>query len=300
MAACIEHAGQVRLRLQMHRLAGRMRPVRGRVLSSFIGVVLLVAALPFIAAALLRARLHREPRFGKLGSRFTEYTLVDRHGKQLSVVGSWPRLINVIRGDVALVGPAVRDSRSLDFKAEANRRVTSVEPGLICSWWIRRRTNIAYSTQIATDLEYLESRSLRTDLGIVLRALLSLAYGGNGGQFEAVPEILGLPLDNVTLAEAVDETLRPAEQTRQVSFVNVDCVNKSRYDREYRRILQKSSLRLADGIGLRIAGKLLRSEIRQNVNGTDLFPFLCEKMRDSGLSLFLLGGRPGVADAVAA
>src|SRR6202011_601023 len=54
----------------------------------------------------------------------------------------------------------------------------------------------------------------------------------------------------------------------------------------------------ADGSGLKIAGKLLGSEIRQNVNGTDMFPRLCEALSGAGAGMFLLGAQPGVAEKV--
>lgn len=299
MSACVERAGHVRFRRQLHRAAWRLRPRIGQWASTLPAAGLLLLSLPVLLPALLCARIRKERRVGRLAAPFMEYTLVNRTGKPLPVIGNWPHLWNVVRGQVALVGPEARGGEALDLKAEQNRRIASVSPGLVSNWWIRQRTNIAYTTQSVADLEYVESRSFRTDAGIALRALISLAYGRQGSEFAAVPEILGLPLDNVTLDEAVTEVLRPAAEVRQISFINVDCVNKSCGDSEYRQVLQQSSLRLADGIGLRIAGKILRSEIRQNVNGTDLFPVLCERMERDGLKLFLLGGRPGVADDVA-
>ncbi|MEI8133408.1 MAG: WecB/TagA/CpsF family glycosyltransferase, partial [Leptolinea sp.] len=43
----------------------------------------------------------------------------------------------------------------------------------------------------------------------------------------------------------------------------------------------------------------LKWEAKQNVNGTDLFPRLCQMLEARGASLFLLGGQPGVAESVA-
>ena len=60
-----------------------------------------------------------------------------------------------------------------------------------------------------------------------------------------------------------------------IAFVNADCLNKAARVGEYRRKLNGASLVLADGIGVKIAGSILARPIRQNVNGTDLFPHLC-------------------------
>ena len=67
---------------------------------------------------------------------------------------------------------------------------------------------------------------------------------------------------------------------------------------EYEARLQAADAVLADGIGIRVAGKLIRQEIRQNVNGTDLFPLLCGRLQGSELGMYLLGAKPGVAEAV--
>lgn len=300
MSACIQYAGLVRLRLRMHRATATVHELAPEWLSSAIACLLLLFVCPVLLPALLLARVDGERQTGRAGRSFIVYRLVGRSGRTLPLVGSWPRLWNVVRGDLRLVGPEPRRVAGLDLKSEPGRRIASVQPGLVCNWWIRRRTNVAYATQTETDLQYIESRSLRTDLGIALRALLSLAYGSQGSHFDAVPKILGLPLDNITLAEAADEIIKPSATAKQISFINVDCVNKSCRDEEYREILCRSSLRLADGIGLRIAGKILGAEIRQNVNGTDLFPLLCAQMEERNLSIFLLGGRPGVAESVAA
>jgi N-acetylglucosaminyldiphosphoundecaprenol N-acetyl-beta-D-mannosaminyltransferase len=54
---------------------------------------------------------------------------------------------------------------------------------------------------------------------------------------------------------------------------------------------------LADGIGMKIAGRVLGSEIRENLCGTDVFPRLCAALAQRNKSIYLLGARPGVAEA---
>ncbi len=84
-----------------------------------------------------------------------------------------------------------------------------------------------------------------------------------------------------------------------VCMTNAHCANVSCLDAAYHQTLLASALNLADGVGLRIAGKLKRTPVRQNVNGTDLFPRLCAMLEGTQESLYLLGGRPGVAESVA-
>jgi N-acetylglucosaminyldiphosphoundecaprenol N-acetyl-beta-D-mannosaminyltransferase len=211
-------------------------------------------------------------------------------------------LREVAAGRKAWVGPEWRQPGELDFRREEYRLAASVRAGLVSLWWVRQRTSIAFGRQVETDCEYAATRSLRGDLGILFRAALAQLYGASPASYVEQPVILGVPLDNCTMDSAIDRILAPAEsaRARQVSFINADCLNKAVEDGAYREVLATSDLRLGDGIGLRMGGRMLGREIRQNVNGTDLFPRLCERMEAGGLRLFLLGGRPGVAEGVSA
>jgi len=266
----------------------------GRVLAALI----LAAMAPLILLALLfGARIEKTPRMGRHGRQIWDITLA-RKGRPIPWASWLPRLFQILRGELAWVGPNARSAGELDLRHEPERRVVSVRPGLISTWWIRRRTNIAFSGQIEIDAEYINERSLKTDVGILVRSMLVFAYGGAAKETTSRTEFLGVPTDNITMQEAIDAVMAPSSSARQVSFVNVDCVNKACRDQAYREVLVTSDLRLADGIGLRIAGKILGNEVRQNVNGTDMFPRLCARLQDEKASLFLLGGRPGIADGV--
>lgn len=119
------------------------------------------------------------------------------------------------------------------------------------------------------------------------------------------PTLFDIPIDNVHMDEAIGMILARTqddsgdnERFSQVSFVNADCVNIAARNNRYRQVLQSSNLVFADGIGMRIAGRCLGVPIVDNVNGTDLFPQLLTAAATSGLRVFLLGGRPGIAAAV--
>lgn len=103
------------------------------------------------------------------------------------------------------------------------------------------------------------------------------------------------------MEEAIDLIDRAvdAREPKCVFFVNADCLNVSARDDRYHRILgREDALVFADGIGLKLAGRLSGQEVRDNVNGTDMFPILCSMAAKRGRSLFLLGARPGVAEKV--
>jgi N-acetylglucosaminyldiphosphoundecaprenol N-acetyl-beta-D-mannosaminyltransferase len=114
-------------------------------------------------------------------------------------------------------------------------------------------------------------------------------------------KLFDIEIDNVTLEQAVELILDrlDGDSPAQVSFVNADCVNIASRNPEYLEALRQSELAFADGTGMRVAGEVLGQPVRENVNGTDLFPRLASALRGTGKRIYLLGGRPGVADRVA-
>ncbi len=119
----------------------------------------------------------------------------------------------------------------------------------------------------------------------------------------ALPRIslFDIAIDNVTLEQAVETIVErlDGDTATQVSFVNADCVNIACRNRKYLEALQQSDLVFADGIGVRVAGDVLGQPVRDNVNGTDLFPLLAKALEYTGKRIYLLGGQPGVAEGVA-
>ena len=112
--------------------------------------------------------------------------------------------------------------------------------------------------------------------------------------------IHGIRLVNLAMDEAlaaIEAALAACQPTR-ISFVNADCVNIAAVNPAYREALAGTDWVFIDGIGMRIAGKIMDQPVRDNVNGTDLFPRLCESLTQQGKRLFLYGAQPGVAAAV--
>lgn len=114
--------------------------------------------------------------------------------------------------------------------------------------------------------------------------------------------LLDVPLRNVAMGDAVAEIADAAAGDRlaHFAFVNADCMNRAVALPRYRALLVKARAVYADGSGIRLATRLFTPfAIRDNVNGTDMFPLLCDELARRGRSLYLLGAAPGVAAAVA-
>ncbi len=121
---------------------------------------------------------------------------------------------------------------------------------------------------------------------------------------------LGIPVDNLTLTEAVDKVTAMARRregrARLVSTLNVDFLVNALGTRfadarhpELLDVLRNSDLVTADGFPLLWLSRLLGRPLQQRVCGSDLVPALAERAAEEGLSIFLLGGGDGAADAAA-
>jgi len=122
----------------------------------------------------------------------------------------------------------------------------------------------------------------------------------NATQRLPVVRCLGVPVANVTMAHAIDALVDLRRQGGgSVAFLNAHCANVACRSAEYRAALEQASLVFGDGSGVRLASRLAGTPIVDNVNGTDMAPLLFDRMAAEGLSLYLLGARPGVARAAA-
>jgi N-acetylglucosaminyldiphosphoundecaprenol N-acetyl-beta-D-mannosaminyltransferase len=269
------------------------------------GVLLVIAWPLFLALLFVAIRngggVRRSQCLGRWGIPFEYLSFEFKSGLDRTPLTQMPALVNLLRGDISLIGPRPVAPDAISAGERNAWRRYNVRPGLLCLWWIRQRANIAYSPETEIDSEYIDSQSLWGDFAIALRAIPAAMYGPGVATAPDRISLLGIPIDNLTMDEAIERMIRrPAGQgAAQVCFVNADCVNVAFRHNAYRNLLNHCHLVLGDGIGVKLAGKILNSNIRQNVNGTDLFPRLCEELERRQLGIFLLGGKPDVADDVA-
>ena len=110
--------------------------------------------------------------------------------------------------------------------------------------------------------------------------------------------VLGLPLNSLTVTEAVDaiEGLLLSGGNHQVCPVNLDVWLNSLSDPHLHRIMARCSLSFPDGMPLVWVSRLLGCPLAERITGVDLVPKLAELSAKKGYKIFLLGGRKGVAD----
>ena len=113
--------------------------------------------------------------------------------------------------------------------------------------------------------------------------------------------LLGYKVAKASIAEAVYWIADRAQSRTptQIAFLNAHCVNVARRDWQYRDTLQNVDALLPDGSGVSLAAKLDRKELGDNLNGTDLIWPLCRCLAFRKISVFFLGGQPGIAEKAA-
>lgn len=113
-------------------------------------------------------KISNDPRIFKFGSWL----------RRLSI-DELPQLLNVLRGEMSLVGPRPLPVYEIErIEKHAQRRRLSVKPGLTCLWQVSGRNGIKnFEEWVALDLAYIDNWSLWLDLRILLQTLPAVIRG---------------------------------------------------------------------------------------------------------------------------
>lgn len=110
--------------------------------------------------------------------------------------------------------------------------------------------------------------------------------------------VLGIEFDNLTMDEAVERgiALLHGEDAHYVVTPNPEIVEICREDAEALAAVAGAELVLPDGIGIIKGAAMLGTPLREKIPGVEFAAHLMERMSEEGLSLYLLGAKPGVAE----
>jgi lipopolysaccharide/colanic/teichoic acid biosynthesis glycosyltransferase len=179
-----------------------------RALDVVLAALLLTIASPLLAIAAIAIRLesrgpvfYRQLRVGRGGEPFELWKLrtmvpgaeslgdgiyviegdprITRVGRRLRrwSLDELPNLVNVLRGEMAIVGPRPTVQEQVDRYTDRQRRRLEVKPGITGWAQINGRTSLPWPERIELDVWYVEHRSLRLDLRILAKTARMLATG---------------------------------------------------------------------------------------------------------------------------
>lgn len=111
-----------------------------------------------------------------------------------------PSLINILIGDLSIVGPRPLTVKYLDYYTEEERRRHEVRPGLTGLAQCSGRNNLSWEEKFAYDVEYVDNVSLAMDVKIIFKTVISVIKREGIGQGEKMPVSL-----HIERAEMVKE-----------------------------------------------------------------------------------------------
>ncbi len=272
-----------------------------RSLDLLLALAVSLATAPVALAAVFTARSRGAPpvRYGVYAGRLLRPIRLGA----LAAPGPLSRLPwvwAILRGDLAWVGPEPLAIGEAERLPPARLGRFQVRPGLVDLFRVRSAVNVAFEGRAASEDELVHAAGIGRELGILARSIPAAMLGGGvpAGPPQESLDLLGVRIDNWTMERAVGwlRSAAAGDRPHTVVFVNPHCLNVAAVDPGYRAVLARSDIVLPDGIGIHFACRLKGTTLAANVNGTDLFPRLCTAMEGSGHGVFLIGGRPGVAE----
>ena len=111
-------------------------------------------------------KIRCDPRVTRVGSRLRRWS-----------VDELPQLINVLLGDMSMVGPRPALPEEAAAYGEQVRRRLAVKPGITGLWQVSGRSDLAWEESVRLDLRYVENWSLALDLQILWKTLSAVRRG---------------------------------------------------------------------------------------------------------------------------
>lgn len=267
---------------------------------SLLSGVVLIFMLPRVALQCLVAMYRQQKisiylsEYAGLGMRKIQHRTLMVKNKPLSDLDSW---LHYLKGNLDLIGPERLAFNQAQLLNSLERSRFSVAPGMISPYKIKRASGIAHRTERDIAVEFASNASRLRRIQLTVIYLIQSLFGSARTDLET-PEtfnLFGVTLNNVSMSNAVKTVVSSLTKEHgltsvsKFAFVNADCGNHLYKDHNYKEILNGFKQVYPDGIGVKMAARMQGCALKENINGTDMFPLLCEELQSAGKSLYLYG-----------
>lgn len=213
------------------------------------------------------------------------------HQWKLGAVKKSLILLDIVRGEISFCGTP------LNVNPETINEYNSDSFGIFNHHALHESTGYVGADEISEASVHSAKSHL---LLIVKSAIAHLLFSRQSNECPETFSLFGISMNNVSITEAISIICtKTSNACKSVYFVNVNSINLSCKNSDFKRTLIHSDYTFVDGSGVRMAASSINVQLKDNVNGTDLLPHLCRELEDNNQSIFLLGAEPGVAGQAA-
>jgi lipopolysaccharide/colanic/teichoic acid biosynthesis glycosyltransferase len=111
-------------------------------------------------------KMKKDPRVTKTGRIIRKFS-----------IDELPQLINVLKGDMSLVGPRPPLPKEVAEYTLEQRKRLHVIPGITCLWQVSGRSDIPFTDQVRLDLQYIQSAGIVNDIRLLLKTIPAVLSG---------------------------------------------------------------------------------------------------------------------------
>lgn len=111
-------------------------------------------------------KMRNDPRVTRLGRILRRYS-----------IDELPQLINVLKGEMSMVGPRPAVPSEVGQYTLSARRRLDVKPGITCIWQVSGRSELPFAKQVELDVDYIDAQSAWLDLKLIARTVPTVLQG---------------------------------------------------------------------------------------------------------------------------
>jgi len=113
-------------------------------------------------------KMENDPRITKIGKVLRKTSLDEL-----------PQLINILKGEMSLVGPRPALPREVEQYSEYDRQRLNALPGLTCYWQVNGRSKLTFEEQVELDIKYINEKNILTDIKLIFKTFKVLFGSDN-------------------------------------------------------------------------------------------------------------------------